>query len=83
MAAAASIGSKALLVSRAKGFALSDAMDLASLSFNIANSAGLQVTDKVVTLTSLSPFALPLLGVGDILTVWIRVLLLICIKECN
>jgi len=73
-AAAASVGAKAFLVSRAKGVALSDAMDSASLSFLVANTGGLAVADAVVTLTSKSPFALALLSAGDLLQVGTEVL---------
>ncbi len=68
-AAAASVGAKAFLVSRAKGVALSDAMDSASLSYLVANVGGLAVADTVVTLTSQSPFSLGLLTSGDLLQV--------------
>ena len=69
VAAAASVGAKAYLVSRAKGLALSDALDQATLTFTVANTAGLLSTDAVITMTSQSPFALSLLSAGDLLQV--------------
>ena len=77
VAAAAAIGSKAYLVSRAKGVALSDAIDAATLSFSVANTAGLLSTDVVITMTSQSPFALPLLSAGDLLKVLFSFLTLV------